>query len=397
VRAHINLGLPIGDCGLKSLPRVSILTANAGGGHLAAAQSLAEALTDEAHVSILRLMDDHTPFPISRFSAGYGPLVHYAPRLYHIVYRFAASRSRLVLTERAVYPLVRRQMDAVLRSQETNLWISVHHLQIDTVLWTLREQGSVAPFVTVVTDPVTAPVAWFSPDVDLCVVATEAARDVALACNVPRNRVRVIGLPIRRAFAEMRGRPKAEVRSHLGLAPDQPLILMAGGGAGVGRLLPIARAVTHALRGHRARVQVAIISGRNSVVERRLRAESWPIPVTVLGYVNNMAEWLAAADLLVTKAGPGALAEAACLGTPALITGYIPGQEAGNVTWTVEHGAGVFEPDTDRIADLVIGWLRPGNPALARMSAAASALAQPDAARQIAQAALGLLAANPHR
>ena len=380
--------------GLASLPRVSILTANAGGGHLAAAESLAEALADDAHVSILRLMDDHSPFPISRFSAGYGPLVQHAPRLYHIVYRFAASRSRLVLTERAVYPLVRHRMQAVLRSQEADLWISVHHLQIDTVLWLLREQGSVAPFVTVVTDPVTAPVAWFSPKVDLCVVATEAARNVALACKVPRDRVRVIGLPIRRAFAEMRGRPKAEVRSHLRLAPDRPLILMSGGGAGVGRLLPIARVVTHALRGHQAQPQVAIIAGRNSVLERRLRAETWPIPVTVLGYVNNMAEWLAAADLLITKAGPSALAEAACLCTPALITGYIPGQESGNVTWAAEHGAGVFEPDIDRIAGLVVEWLQPGNTELVRMSAAASGLARPDAAQQIADAALGLLTAK---
>jgi 1,2-diacylglycerol 3-beta-galactosyltransferase len=386
--------LRLRDDELSNLPRVSILTANAGGGHLAAAESLAEALADKAHVSILRLMDDYTPFPISRVSAGYGPLVHYTPQLYHMAYRFAASRARLILTERAVYPLVRRRFDVAMRSQEADLWISVHHLQIDTALWLLRKQGSAAPFVTVVTDPVTAPVAWFSPKVDLCVVATETARAVALGCGVPSDRVRVIGLPIRRAFAEMRGRPKAEVRSHLGLFPDRPLILMCGGGAGVGRLLPIARAVTRALREHSAQPQVAIIAGRNSVLERRLRAESWPIPVTVLGYVNNMAEWLAAADLLITKAGPGALAEAACLGTPALITGYIPGQEAGNVTWTVEHGAGVFEQDTDRIADLVAEWLQPGNPALARMSAAASELGQPEAARQIAHAALGLLAAQ---
>ena len=380
--------------GLSKLPRVSILTANAGGGHLAAAESLAEALADEARVSILRLMDDHTPFPISRISAGYGPLVQYAPRLYHIAYRFAASRSRLMLTERAVYPLLRRRLDAALRGQEADLWISVHHLQIDTALRLLREQGSTAPFVTVVTDPVTAPVAWFSPKVDLCVVATEAAREVALACKVPSDRVRVIGLPIRRAFAEMRGRPKAEVRSHLDLTPDRPLILMSGGGAGVGRLLPIARAVTYALRGHRTQPQIAIIAGRNSVLERRLRAETWPFPVTVLGYVDNMAEWLAAADLFITKAGPGALAEAACLGTPALITGYIPGQEVGNVTWTVEHGAGIFEPETGRITDLVSDLLQPGNPKLARLSAAASELARPDAAQQIAHAALGLLAAK---
>ena len=105
------------------------------------------------------------------------------------------------------------------------------------------------------------------------------------------------------------------------------------------------------------------------------------------GYVDNMAEWLAAADVFITKAGPGALAEAACMGTPALITGYIPGQEAGNVKWMVEQGAAAFEQDVRRIADRVADWLRPGNPALAHMAAAARGMARPEAAQQIAQAA----------
>jgi 1,2-diacylglycerol 3-beta-galactosyltransferase len=377
---------------LGTLPRISILTASAGGGHLAAAESLAEALAGEAHVSILRLLDDHAPFPVNRLSASYGPLVNRAPGIYRIIYRLAASRARLILAERAIYPLVRRRLAAVLRDQAADEWISVHHLQLDAVLWMLREQGSTAPFITVVTDPVTAPVAWFCPAVDLCVVATDAARTAALACGVPHDRVRVIGLPIRRAFAELRGRPKSEMRSRLGLAPDGPLILLAGGGSGVGRLLPIARAVTRALDRHPARPQVAVIAGHNRALEGRLRAETWPVPVIPLGYVTNMAEWLAAADLLITKAGPGALAEAACLGTPVLITGFIPGQETGNVAWTVEHGAGVFEPAPGRIAALVAEWLRPGDQTLARMSAATSALARPDAAGQIARAALDLLA-----
>ena len=171
---------------LANRPRVSILTASAGGGHLAAAASLAEALAGKAHVSILRLLDDHAPFPINHVSASYGPLVNYSPRLYHIVYRFAASRTRLILTERAIYPLLRRRAAVVVRDQKADLWISVHHLQVDAVLWMLREQGSAAPFVTVVTDPVTAPAAWFCPEVDLCVVATEAARAVALGCGSPR-------------------------------------------------------------------------------------------------------------------------------------------------------------------------------------------------------------------
>jgi 1,2-diacylglycerol 3-beta-galactosyltransferase len=341
-------------------------------------------------------MDDHTPFPINRLSASYGPIVNYLPGLYRVAYGLLAARSRrpVILLERALYPFVRRQAAPVVRAQEADLWISVHHLQVDMVLWLLRAQGSAAPFVTVVTDPVTAPVIWFCPAVDLCVVATETARATALTCQVPGDRLRVIGLPIRQAFAAMRGQPKTEVRSRLGLAPDRPLLLMSGGGSGIGRLLPTARAVMRALDRHPAHPQVAIIAGRNSVLERRLRAETWPIPVIILGYVNNMAEWLAAADLLITKAGPGALAEAACLGTPVLITSYVPGQEVGNVTWTVKHGAGVWEPDPGRIAALVAEWLQPGNPVLARMSAAASALAQPDAAQQITHAALGLLDAG---
>ena len=38
-----------------------------------------------------------------------------------------------------------------------------------------------------------------------------------------------------------------------------------------------------------------------------------------------------AADVLVTKAGPGTIAEAAAVGLPVMVTSFLPGQEAGNV------------------------------------------------------------------
>ncbi len=374
-----------------NLPRISILTANAGGGHLAATRSLADALAGKAHVSFLRLIDDHSPFPINAFSATYRPWVTYTPALYRLVYRIGASRERVVFVERAVYPLVRRRLTAALSAERPDLWISVHPLQIDMPLWIMSENGSRVPFVTVVTDPVTPPVAWFSPDVDLCVVATEPARDVALACGIPDERVHVIGLPIRRAFGEIRDRPKPEARADLGLVPDQPLVLMTGGGAGIGRLMPIAQAVARRLAGQHPKAQMAIITGNNRTLYRQLCAEAWPIPVFVRGYVDNMAEWLAAADLLITKAGPGTLAEAACLGVPVVITDYVPGQETGNVAWTLKHGTGVFEQNPDLIAALVADWLHPGDSTLAAMSAQARVIARPDASAHIVQSVLQLL------
>lgn len=373
------------------LPHVTILTANAGGGHRAAAHSLAEALEGRAYVTYLSLMDDYAPFPINTWSATYGPWVNYTPWLYRLVYRYGSSRDRVLMTERAVYPLIRPWVEKGMLSVNPDLFISVHPLHTDVPIWVLQATGRRVPFVTVVTDPVTPPVAWFCPDVDLCIVATEEARSVALGCGLAPHKVSVIGLPIRPAFHQARGQAKDEMRRRLGLAPERPLVLLTGGGAGIGRLRPLALAITRRLADHPANPQLAIIAGRNRELQLLLRAERWPIPVQVLGFVNNMPEWLAATDLLISKAGPATIAEAACMGVPLIITDYVPGQEIGNVEWVQRHNVGLYEPSTQGIARVVADLLQPGNLELARMTERALATARPDAAREIADAALALL------
>jgi 1,2-diacylglycerol 3-beta-galactosyltransferase len=373
------------------LPRVAILTGNMGGGHRSCARSLAEAFEGLARVVPLYLIDDYAPFPFNAMSATYAPWVNHAPWLWRLAYRFGASRGRVEWAELASYPLVRRQISPPLLTTRPDLVISVHPLQINLPLRILRSAGNSAPFISVVTDPVTPPVAWFCSDVDLCVVATEPARQAALANGMEPRKVKVIGLPIRRAFAGIHERPKPDARAELGLRADLPLILLSGGGAGIGKLLLTARAITGKLASEETPAQMAIIAGNNVALQRSLRSEPWPIPVTVLGFVEEMASWLAATDLLITKAGPTTLAEAACAGVPVLITGFVPGQEVGNVSWVEEHNAGVFAPEIAQAARLVCEWLRPGNPELTEMAARARAIAQPDAAPQIVRAALELL------
>lgn len=226
---------------------------------------------------------------------------------------------------------------------------------------------------------------------DLCVVATEPAYRTGLSCGIEPAKLKLIGLPIRRAFGRMQGSHKQTVRAALGLAPEQPLILISGGGAGIGRILPMARAITRLLAERGRDVQLAIIAGRNAELLRQLRRQNWPVPVAILGFVDNMAEWMAATDLLLTKAGPGMLAEAACLGVPVVITDFIPGQEVGNVSWVVKNGAGLYEHEIEGIAAVVGELLRPGNPTLQMMSERAKAMARPNASAEIVEAALQLL------
>jgi len=393
--------------------------ADSGGGHRSAATSLVEALEGTAYGLSINLLDEYAPFPFNRLSGLYGPLVDHAPWLYHAIYRCSgnvsccrgevtsplqheslsdslyqalASRRHIAFLEAAAYPWVRERISAAFAAVQPDLVISVHPLQNAVPLRALRDIGRRAPFVTVVTDPVTPPVAWFCPDVDLCVVATDAARRVALAAGMDPTRVKVIGLPVRRAFVAGRGRPKPASRAALGLAPERPLVLLMGGGTGVGRLPNLARAIAWRLAQAQIPAQMVIVAGHNQPLQRHLLAEPWPLPVTVLGFVDEMADWLNAADLLITKAGPGTLAEAACLGVPVLVTGFIPGQEAGNVTWVESNGMGLFAAQPEQAAALVVEWFTPGNPTLARLAAHAAAAAQPAAAALIVRAALDLLA-----
>ncbi len=372
------------------LPRIAILMAHTGGGHLSAARSLAESLDGHALVTIISLVDDYVDFPWNTMSVAYGPWVNYAPWLYHLFYRAFDSRRRVEFTYRAAYPLVRRQVANAFAADWPDVVVSVHPLQTEIPLRVLRELGNPAPFVTVVTDPVTPPVAWFCPEVDLTVVATEPARDAAIACGVPSERVRVVGLPVRKAFSTIWGRSKQAARGQLGLEPSRPLVLLTGGGAGIGKLMPLARAIARRLAKASYGAQVAIIAGRNQVLKKQLQSEKWPVPVKVLGFVEDMPNWLAATDLLISKAGPGTLAEAACAGLPVIITGHVPGQEDGNVTWLEEHGAAIYAREPDRVGALVSELLRPDNPLLGRMAVQSRSLAHCDASTLIAQAVLEL-------
>jgi 1,2-diacylglycerol 3-beta-galactosyltransferase len=161
-----------------------------------------------------------------------------------------------------------------------------------------------------------------------------------------------------------------------------PVVLLVGGGEGMGKLRPIAQAISDA----QLPVQLVVIAGRNEKLRRDLEARPWKIPVKVNDFVTNMPEWMRAADVIVTKAGPGTVIEAVATGLPILLSGYVHGQENGNVAFVEQNGLGVLRESPRAIVAQLREWLTPGNSALAEMQARARALAHPHAAQDIAVA-----------
>jgi hypothetical protein len=123
-----------------------------------------------------------------------------------------------------------------------------------------------------------------------------------------------------------------------------------------------------------------------SSMESLSKAGSASVQVKPLGFVTNMAEYMVGADLLISKAGPGTIAEAAALGLPVLLTSYLPGQEEGNIDFVLknEFGAYVADSDPDGVARQCSSWLR-DEEKLAEMSKKASEAGVPNAAEDIAR------------
>ena len=137
--------------------------------------------------------------------------------------------------------------------------------------------------------------------------------------------------------------------------------------------------------------QLVVICGRNEKLRRRLYELEASTPMLILGFVDYLPELMRACDLVVTKAGPGAIAEALATGLPLVITGFLPGQESPNVDFVVESGIGSFAPKESDLRDEV-RVLAEGGPTWREMSRRAEELAHPYASSDIARECLILAA-----
>ena len=265
--------------------------------------------------------------------------------------------------------------------QPADVVVSVHALFSRPVMWAYRrfcEQRP--PFVTVVTDLQTTHAFWYERHVERCLVPTREAYARALRFGLRPDQVRLTGLPIHPQF----GRDvlsRVQARRALGLQPLLPVVLLVGGGDGVGPVYPIARELDR----RATPFQLVIVAGRNEALRARLSAAHWRHPTLIYPFVSHMAQLMAAADILVTKAGPTTIGEACTVGVPMVLSGAIPGQEEGNIAFVVEGGAGVYAPRAQHVADTVSTWLAEGETAIARRAARARALGHPDAIWQIAE------------
>jgi processive 1,2-diacylglycerol beta-glucosyltransferase len=226
--------------------------------------------------------------------------------------------------------------------------------------------------------------AWVQPEVDLFLCTHPDLAAELVTAGAPSSKIETPGQPIDPIFSRLPER--AGVRARLGLASDTPVLLVLFGGAGFGKPGLILRELGKLER----TLQVVVITGRNARMEKDARARCAGRPRSkVLGWVDNMHEWMLAADLMVSKPGGATLAEGFACGLPMLAIDPLPGNEQRTCQWIEKWGGGVWIKSPSELAPTIERLLaRPEE--LQSLRTRAHALARPRAAYDAAEAILEL-------
>jgi 1,2-diacylglycerol 3-beta-galactosyltransferase len=372
-------------------PRVLILFSDTGGGHRAAARALTDALKlldPSCVVTVADPLIGQGPMIVRRLASLYSPVIRRSRAAWGAVYHSSNTQPTFAAIRAVFGPAVRKVVLHLLKQHDPDVVLSVHPLLNHIAYQAIRRSGRPRALMTVITDLVDFHRGWTFSHADLVIAPTERARKVALRRRVPADRVKLLGLPVDLRFRPPAPGEKQALRRRFGLDEHRFTVLVMGGAAGVGHLAAQVRMLAEDPHPW----QLVVVCGRNEKLRRRLNELQVATPMLVFGFVDYMPELMRACDLTVTKAGPGAIAEALATGVPLVITGFLPGQESPNVDFVVESRIGAFAPKEADLLDEV-RVLAEGGPTWREMSANAEDLAHPYASSDIARECL-LLAAR---
>ncbi|KAG6542394.1 hypothetical protein Mapa_016223 [Marchantia paleacea] len=370
--------------------KVLILMSDTGGGHRASAEAIKATFElefgEEFEVTVCDLWKEHTPWPFNQVPKTYSFMVKHET-LWKLAYHTTAPRFVHQSQMAATSTFIAREVAKGLLKYQPDVIISVHPLMQHVPIRILRARGLLnkIPFTTVITDLSTCHPTWFHRSVTKCFCPTKDVEQRALKAGLLPSQLRVHGLPIRPGFSRPT-KPKVELRRDLGMDEELPAVLLMGGGEGMGPVESTARALRDSLYDNNTRKpvgQLVVICGRNKKLANTLESLEWKCPVKIEGFVTNMVEWMAASDCVISKAGPGTIAEATIRGLPMVLNSYIAGQEVGNVSFVIDNGAGKYCDKPKEIARLVADWFGPKAAELERMAANAKKLGRPDAVFKI--------------
>jgi len=173
----------------------------------------------------------------------------------------------------------------------------------------------------------------------------------ALAAGFALDRIHITGWPVRSPFYRTHNSIRSEMLARLNLNPSRFTVFLQGGGEGAAKF---ERAVENILAIGQSSagpsIQLILSVGTNRTLLEHFGGVH---SLRVVPFTSEIAPFMAAADVVMGKAGPNTLFEAMVLGKPFIATVYIPGQEEPNLEFIQRHQLGWVALDARSQRELI--------------------------------------------
>jgi processive 1,2-diacylglycerol beta-glucosyltransferase len=332
---------------------VLVLSENFGAGHIKAAEALTSAIRQtHPHISVqhVELGKALRPQVNQAFVQSYFQMLKHAPGLWKKMYARHHDRYFPRWITWCIRQVLYSRLSDWILMYRPKLVVSTHPFTSMAVA-RLKKQEFPVKLITLITD-FSAHGAWIHPEVDRYLVPSMNVQNQMVQLGVPARKIWVTGIPTHHSFWEPKD--KEQIRNKLNLR-DLPTLFILNGGWGLGETDKLAQMVAK----WRDKLQVVIGTGQNSKLHDTLSqiSELQHPNILVQGYIQEMSDWMEAADVILTKPGAITCTEAIVKETPLWLYGSIPGHEENNRHFLVSNHLAIHitsEWELDRFIQYLI-------------------------------------------
>lgn len=339
------------------MKKILIFYASYGGGHLNAAKSINEYISNHYKNNQTELIDcmKYVNKTVEKVTtAAYREAAKKAPWVWGRIYSDSQKGPLAHLSTRS-NKIMAIKLLKLLREKKPDLIISTHPFSSQMCSYLKRKGKITAKIATIMTD--FAPHdQWLvgSDFTDYYFVANDKMKDYLIQKDIENEKIFVTGIPLSNRFLQKYDRKKILDTYHL-KDGKRNILFFGGGEFGLGKSRTFE--ILDSLIKSSADIQIIAIAGKNEkmktkfeeIVEKNDAAKN----VRVLSFTNQVPELMSISDLVITKPGGMTTTESLASGLPMLIINPIPGQEEENAEFLENKGVGIWIKKEDNVPEIL--------------------------------------------
>ncbi len=259
------------------------------------------------------------------------------PHVFGAVYHMGMRLCRLPITSPMYYAnrKAAKKLGDYLKDNSYDVIAMTHFYAAEMLTYLKRKGYDIPPTVFIGTDYTCTPFTM-ETQCDKYVIPAEDICEDYIRQGARREQLLPYGIPVSRVF-EPTSVDTAELKARLGLQADKRTVLVTGGSMGAGNMKRLAGKLIRYGK-ENSDTQFVIICGTNKKLYKILSEKTaGNSSFVIIGFTDKMNEYMAAADVFVTKPGGLSSTEAAVSGVPIVHMKPIPGCESKNIKYFEKH------------------------------------------------------------